>query len=63
MTSTFDDYLSYYGCSTLSLALLCDVSIAVCSFLVTTRKVSFLEVRVLEGHDWDGASWDHLLVN
>jgi hypothetical protein len=50
MTSTFDDYVSYYGCSTLSLVLLCDVSIIIssshslgkvarCSFLVTTRKV------------------------
>jgi hypothetical protein len=29
MTSTFDDYLLYYGCSTLSLVLLCDVSIIV----------------------------------
>jgi hypothetical protein len=29
VTSTFDDYLSYYGCSTLSLVLLCDVSITV----------------------------------
>jgi hypothetical protein len=28
-TSTFDDYLSDYGCSTLSLILLCDVSIIV----------------------------------
>jgi hypothetical protein len=26
MTSTFCDYLLYYGCSTLSLVLLCDVS-------------------------------------
>jgi hypothetical protein len=29
MTSTFGDYLLYYGCSTLSLVLLCDVSITV----------------------------------
>jgi hypothetical protein len=29
LTSTFDDYLSYYGCSTLSLVLLCDVSIII----------------------------------
>jgi hypothetical protein len=28
MTSTFDDYL-YYGCSTLSLVLLCDVAIII----------------------------------
>jgi hypothetical protein len=27
MTSTFGDYLLYYGYSTLSLVLLCDVSI------------------------------------
>jgi hypothetical protein len=29
LTSTFDDYLLYYECSTLSLVLLCDVSIIV----------------------------------
>jgi hypothetical protein len=29
MTSTFDDYLLYCGCSTLSLVLMCDVSIIV----------------------------------
>jgi hypothetical protein len=29
VTSTFDDYLSYYGCSTLSLILLFDVFIIV----------------------------------
>jgi hypothetical protein len=29
MTSIFDDYLLYYGCSTLSLVLLCNVSITV----------------------------------
>jgi hypothetical protein len=29
MTNTFGDYLLYYGCSTLSLVLLCDVSIIV----------------------------------
>jgi hypothetical protein len=29
VTSTFDDYLSYYGCSTLSLVLLNDVSIII----------------------------------
>jgi hypothetical protein len=27
MTNTFDDYLLYYKCSTLSLVLLCDVFI------------------------------------
>jgi hypothetical protein len=29
MTSTFGDYLLYYECSTLSLVLLCDISIIV----------------------------------
>jgi hypothetical protein len=29
ITSTFDDYLLSYGCNTLSLILLCDVSIIV----------------------------------
>jgi hypothetical protein len=29
LTSTLDDYLLHYGCSTLSLVLLCDVSIIV----------------------------------
>jgi hypothetical protein len=29
MTSTFGDYLLYYGWSTLSLVLMCDVSIIV----------------------------------
>jgi hypothetical protein len=33
-----------------------------CSFLVTTRKV-IPGGRVSEGHGWDGAPWDQLLIN
>jgi hypothetical protein len=66
VTNTFDDYLSYYGCSTLSLVLLCNVSIIVSLNLIVLVKSStvvfslrrekcFPRGHVLEGHSWDDA--------
>jgi hypothetical protein len=67
MTDAFDDHLLYYGCSTVSLVLLCDVSFTIskshslgkvvrCSFLVTMREV-ISRRSCLGGNGWDGALW------
>jgi hypothetical protein len=73
MTSTFDNYLLYYRCCiylwyccmmflllSLNSIILVKSSVAVFSL---RRGKCFPGGRVLEGHRWDGAPWDQLLVN